>query len=144
MQKKDNPRKVIIKISEFMEIAISVVILIVIATMLVVMIYTHLDDPSLLDSSESFRLFLKTILNFVIGIEFVKMLVIHSGREILEVLTLTIAKHMIISENTPVDILIQIAAIAGIFAIQRFLITKETEKAHNSHVAEISDDDSES
>ena len=72
------------------------------------------------------------------------MLVIHSGREILEVLTLTIAKHMIISENTPVDILIQIAAIAGIFAIQRFLITKETEKAHNSHVAEISDDDSES
>ena len=68
MQKKDNPRKVIIKISEFMEIAISVMILIVIATMLVVMIYTHLNDPSLLDSSESFRLFLKTILNFVIGI----------------------------------------------------------------------------
>ena len=69
--------------------------------------------------------YLHNILTIVVGLEFVRMLIDTTPANILEVLTLAITRHVILSHDDPVSNLISVACIAGLFAIRRFLIPKE-------------------
>ena len=72
--------------------------------------------------------YLHHILTIVVGLEFVRMLVDTTPANILEVLTLAITRHVILSHDDPISNLVCIACIAGLFAIRRFLIPKEEMK----------------
>ena len=65
---------------------------------------------------------LHTLLNIVVGLEFVRMLIDTTPANILEVLTVAITRHVILSHDDPWSNLACIACIAGLFAIRRFLI----------------------
>ena len=65
---------------------------------------------------------LHELLTIVVGMEFVRMLVDTTPANILEVLTLAITRHVIISHDDPWSNLACVACIAGLFAIRRFLI----------------------
>lgn len=64
------------------------------------------------------------ILNIVVGLEFVRMLIDTTPANILEVLTVAITRHVILSHDDPVSNLLSVACIAGLFAIRRFLFRR--------------------
>lgn len=68
--------------------------------------------------------YLHHILTIVVGLEFVRMLVDTTPANILEVLTLAITRHVILSHDDPLSNIACIACIAGLFAIRRFLIPR--------------------
>ena len=72
--------------------------------------------------------FLESILSIVIGLEFVSMLVDFTPANILEVLVLAISRHVIINHSDPVSTIVCVVCIAGLFAIKKFLISKEDMK----------------
>lgn len=78
--------------------------------------------------------YLHHILTIVVGLEFVRMLVDTTPANVLEVLTLAITRHVILSHDDPVSNLISVACVAGLFAIRRFLIRRnelKTEMVEN-------------
>lgn len=69
--------------------------------------------------------YLHSILNIVVGLEFVRMLIDTTPASILEVLTVAITRYVILSHDNPLSNLASVACIAGLFAIRRFLIRRE-------------------
>ena len=65
---------------------------------------------------------LHNLLAIVVGLEFVRMLIDTTPANILEVLTVAITRHEVLSHDNPWSNLACIACIAGLFAIRRFLI----------------------
>ena len=68
--------------------------------------------------------YLHNILTIVVGLEFVRMLIDTTPANILEVLTVAITRHVILSHDNPWSNMACIACIAGLFAIRRFLIPR--------------------
>lgn len=67
---------------------------------------------------------LHNLLTIVVGLEFVRMLIDTTPANILEVLTVAITRHVVLSHDDPWSNLACIGCIAGLFAIRRFLIPK--------------------
>ena len=68
--------------------------------------------------------YLHHALTIVVGLEFVRMLIDTTPASILEVLTVAITRHVILSHDDPWSNLACIACIAGLFATRRFLIRR--------------------
>ena len=64
------------------------------------------------------------ILTIVVGLEFVRMLIDTTPANILEVLTVAITRHVVLSHDDPWSNVACIACIAGLFAIRRFLVRR--------------------
>ena len=67
---------------------------------------------------------LHNLLTIVVGLEFVRMLIDTTPANILEVLTVAITRHVVLSHDDPWSNVACIACIAGLFAIRRFLVPK--------------------
>ena len=67
---------------------------------------------------------LHNLLSIVVGLEFVRMLIDTTPANILEVLTVAITRHVVLSHDNPWSNLACIACIGGLFAIRRFLIRR--------------------
>lgn len=72
---------------------------------------------------------LKNLLTIVVGMEFVRMLIDTTPANILEVLTVAITRHVILTHDDPWSNLACVACIAGLFAIRRFLVRRSELKA---------------
>ncbi len=64
------------------------------------------------------------LLTIVVGLEFVRMLIDTTPANILEVLTVAITRHVVLSHDDPWSNVASIACIAGMFAVRRFLIRR--------------------
>ena len=64
------------------------------------------------------------LLLIVVGLEFVRMLIDTNPSNILEVLTVAITRHVVLTHDDPLSNVACIACIAGLFAIRRFLIRR--------------------
>ncbi len=67
---------------------------------------------------------LHNLLAVVVGLEFVRMLIDTTPANILEVLTVAITRHVVISHDDYWSNVACIACIAGLFAIRRFLVRR--------------------
>ena len=67
---------------------------------------------------------LHNLLTIVVGLEFVRMLIDTTPANILEVLTVAITRHVVLSHDDYWSNLVCIACIGGLFAIRRFLIRR--------------------
>lgn len=74
--------------------------------------------------------FLGNAFQIVIGVEFVKMLCKHTPATVVEVLMFAIARQMVVEHATPVENLVCIVGIAGLFAIRRFLFVESDKEDH--------------
>ena len=77
---------------------------------------------------------LHNLLTIVVGLEFVRMLIDTTPANILEVLTVAITRHVVLSHDDYWSNVACIACIAGLFAIRRFLIPKKEMKVELSEV----------
>ncbi|MEA4987768.1 MAG: phosphate-starvation-inducible PsiE family protein [Anaerovorax sp.] len=107
-------------------ISIIILLAIVIETILLVERFNVFEFGQL--SSGQINSILGSILWLVIGLEFIKMLMEHSHGAVLEVLLFAIARQMIVDHTTMIENFFAVAAIAGIFAIRKFLYNKEEDK----------------
>ena len=65
------------------------------------------------------------LLLLVMGIEFVKMLALHTADAVVDVLLFTIVRQMIVSHTDAAETLLGVAAVAGIFAVKKYLQARE-------------------
>ncbi len=84
-------------------------------------VYTMFTEPGYFADVEHV---LHNLLTIVVGLEFVRMLIDTTPANILEVLTVAITRHVVLSHDDPWSNVACIACIAGLFAIRRFLIRR--------------------
>ena len=82
---------------------------------------------SMSQGTVSYRHFLESALDLVIGIEFIKMLIKHTPGSVAEVLLFALARHMVLSGGSATENLLTVCAIAIIFAIRKFLFVESFE-----------------
>ena len=109
------------RILHWLERAIAVITLVALIIALAVeVIHMFTIDGYFVDITSC----LHHLLTIVIGIEFVRMLIDTTPANILEVLTLAITRHVILSHDDYWSNLACVACIAGLFAIRRFLVRR--------------------
>lgn len=109
--------------ARYTEIALSIVIIIVIALSGLRLILTT-AGTSIMDMDTSFfTSFLSQALSLVVGVEFVKMLCRHSAQTVVEVLLFATARQMVVEHLNPTQTLIGIVGITILFAIRKYLMT---------------------
>ncbi len=74
--------------------------------------------------------YLQNAMTLAIGVEFVKMLCSHSPGTVIEVLLFAIARQMVVEHLGIKETLIGIIAIAGLFAIRKYLFSSMDEVDH--------------
>lgn len=79
-------------------------------------------------NSEEFLIFLEQIFNYVVGIEFIKLLCKPNTENTFEVLIFLVAKHMIIGHKTALDMFLSVISISILCVIRRLLNTKFKQK----------------
>ncbi len=108
------------RILHFIERVIAATTLIVLLVALGMEFYNMLLVDKALDLSN----YLHNVLTIVVGLEFVRMLIDTTPASILEVLTVAITRHVILSHDDPWSNVACVACIAGLFAIRRFLVRR--------------------
>ena len=119
------PHNTILKAARALELAVAAVILAVIVCGGALLLWS--TGKTLLTAPASFSLgnFFSSALLLVMGIEFVQMLALHTADAVVDVLLFTIVRQMIVNHTDAVETLLGVAAVAGIFAIKKFLQTRE-------------------
>ena len=107
------------RILHFLERVVASLTIIALVVALVFEVWHGISDVSYVADVSNY---LHNILTIVVGLEFVRMLIDTTPANILEVLTVAITRHVILSHDDPWSNLACIACIAGLFAIRRFLI----------------------
>jgi len=115
------------KISNALEIAIAIMLLIIVAIKVIEIIF-YLVGFSMIIIDMEFERILSIALNLVIGVEFVKMLCKHTTESVIDVLLFAIARLIVVYHERTIDVLIGIVAIVGLLAAKKFLIVKISEK----------------
>jgi len=109
------------RILHFIERFIAAITIIVLLAALAVELYQMITVTGYLTDIETY---LHNVLTIVVGLEFVRMLIDTTPASILEVLTVAITRHVILSHDDPWSNVACIACIAGLFAIRRFLVRR--------------------
>ena len=109
------------RILHFIERAIAAITIVVLLAALAVELYQMVTVDGYLSDIETY---LHNVLTIVVGLEFVRMLIDTTPASILEVLTVAITRHVILSHDDPWSNVACIACIAGLFAIRRFLVRR--------------------
>lgn len=109
------------RILHFIERSIAAVTIIVLICALAMELYQIVTVNGYLADISTY---LHNVLTIVVGLEFVRMLIDTTPASILEVLTVAITRHVILSHDDPWSNVACIACIAGLFAIRRFLIRR--------------------
>lgn len=106
-----------------LELIIAVFILLVTVLQ---MVLTGKDSVEyLLAGQFSLDEFFSSTMSIIVGLEFMKMLILHTPRAVTDVLLFAIARQLVVSHSTPADTLIGVCAVVLIFVIKKFLHTKE-------------------
>ena len=105
----------------YVERTVAAITMIVLIISVVYQMYLLITDTAYLFDIEHF---LHNILTIVVGFEFVRMMIDTTPANILEVLTVAITRHVILSHDDYWSNLVCIACIGGLFAIRRYLIRR--------------------
>lgn len=114
---------------------------IIMAVIIVLTIYLIIKFPkNIFDfQSDGFTEFLSKMLTLVVGLEFVKMLCMHTPETVIEVLMFATARQMIVEHLNAIDTLIGVITIGILFAIRKFLLLKPKPPASAKKASEKDD-----
>lgn len=122
MDKKIN--RFFYKALHLLEYLIAILTVVVLLYLLGLEVFKMCTDNGYFDSADNF---LKNILTIVVGLEFVRMLINLTPANTLEVLIVAISRQVIINHDG-VSNIICVLCIGGLFAIRRFLVSKNDYK----------------
>jgi len=112
-------------VANFFEVVIAMIILIIVAIR-AAEIVAEVFGLNFVILQLSFDRILSMTLALVIGVEFTKMLFKHTPESVLDVLLFAIARQVVMYHERTMDLLFGIVAIAGLFAIKKYLVEKRS------------------
>lgn len=115
-----------LKVAQAMEIVMAVIILAAIVIRAVLLVAGVARELGEAPMSFSIDEFLSKVLLIIMGIEFVKMLMLHTYGAVIDVLLFAMARQMIVTHNGPEGTLLSVISVALIFAIKKYLYTGES------------------
>lgn len=113
----------LLKAAWILELIVALAILLATVVQLVLLGDTTLS--ALFQGEFQMDQFFSSVMTIVVGIEFIKMLLLHTPEAVTDVLLFAIARQLVVSHSSPVDTLLGVAAVALIFVVKRFLLTRE-------------------
>jgi len=112
------------RILHYIERTIAVATLVILVGFLILELY-QIAKTALTDVHElNLHDILTDILTIVVGMEFVRMLIDTTPANILEVLTVAMTRHIILTHDDYISNLVCVLCIGGLFAIRRFLVRR--------------------
>ena len=105
----------------FLERVIAIITIVALLTALTLEIYEMFTTAGYFEDTHNI---LHNLLTIVVGLEFVRMLIDTTPANILEVLTVAITRHVVLTHEDPWSNIASVACIAGLFAIRRYLIRR--------------------
>lgn len=115
------------KMASYVELVLSAFLLLVVVALSVRLIAQSV--PQVWSQQIDVMYYLESAMTLAIGIEFVKMLCTHTSETVIEILLFAISRQMIVEHLSTTETIIGVGAIAGLFAIRKYLfcgIRKET------------------
>ncbi len=112
------------RILHYIERAIAIVTLVILVGFLILELYNIVVHAISDVHSLELHDILTKILTIVVGMEFVRMLIDTTPANILEVLTVAMTRHIILTHDDYLSNLVCVICIAGLFAIRRFLVRR--------------------
>ena len=109
----------------FFEYAIAVLTLVFILALIVLEVKKIFTVGSYFFTAD---VFLKNMLTILVGLEFVRMLINLTAANTIEVLIVAIARQVIIDHDNALGNIACVLCIAGLFAIRKFLLSKNDVK----------------
>lgn len=109
-------------IVDFLEIIVGILLAIAIVILVIYLAGDLIYIVTESDKLEAFGVYLDTAFNFVIGIEFIKMLCKHTPETVVEVLLFAIARGLIVGHMSTIHNLIGILSIVILFATRKYLL----------------------
>ena len=126
MEKESKVFKIFDKITRVFEIVIAITLIIIILAEFIEFI-TDFAGIKVFNLNMSFQEILNIAFNLIIGLEFTRMLYTPTPRAIIHILLFAIARQMILHSRGVIDSLLCVIAIAGLFAINKYLISRTKE-----------------
>ncbi|MDO4553961.1 MAG: transporter [Lachnospiraceae bacterium] len=124
-------QKKLYKLSGWIEIFISIILVIAVMIFAVGLIKNLYDIVIVGEERMSlFNDFLGNAFQIVIGIEFIKMLCKHTPNTVVEVLMFAMARQMVVEHTSPLENILCVLGIAILFLIRRFLFTEIDKEDH--------------
>lgn len=108
----------------FLETFIAIVSVLVLAALLATELAHIFTEPGFFEAEDAISNYLHETLSIVVALEFIKLLLHLTPSNILEVLTMAIARGIIVNHGSAVDNLLSITCIIGMFAARRYLIPR--------------------
>ena len=129
------------KICELLELIVAFLVLVGIAFSICGLLKDFEIFRLMFKDIENFRVYLDQIFAIVIGIEFLQMLCRPNSDNIMEVLIFLVARHMIVSDTTPMEDFISVISIILLCVLRRYLhVTREKMKAEGKLSGEDKED----
>lgn len=133
----EKTRKIMHQICDILEFLLAIIVCIALVAAMVMQAPGMVKMLTESNGTEGFIEVLEQIMNMVVGIEFIKMLCKPNPDNVIEVLLFLVARHMIIDENTALDILLSVLSIAILFIVrQAFHIVHERKSQLVNKVAQ--------
>ncbi len=117
--------KVVFKALQVMEIVISIVTFIALVAALVMEVYQMITVPGYLyDTSD----LLDNMLSIVVGMEFIRTLLVPTPANVVEMLIIAISRHVVLNHSDPLTDISCVLCVIGLIATRRFLIDRKKDK----------------
>ena len=81
--------------------------------------------------------FFGSVMSVVVGLEFIKMLVLHTPKAVTDVLLFAIARQLVVSHSSAMETLLGVAAVALIFVVKKFLLDQEASSSPADHLSNL-------
>ncbi len=113
----------LVKLMKIVEVLIAVILMAAVLVSTLAMVVYGIDSMS----AHTFQLndVLERALTIVVGIEFIKMLILHTPQSVIEVLMYAVARQIIISHDSALENLYGVLAVLLIFLIEKYFLSNK-------------------
>ena len=127
------------EISYLIELLISVLVGVAVVIMAVWIAIDIFKLSATKESVDLLEMVFDKAITLAIGAELIKMLCKHTPETVIEVLAFALARQLIVVHSSPMDNLITVAAIAVLFAVRKFLLSRHDMVETPDGLVEIDD-----
>ena len=114
-------RHVIQRVCDIIELCIAAAVGVGLAVSLLLFIPEAVGILTSSADASSFLLFLEELFSFIVGVEFIKMLLHPNAENVIEVLVFLVARHMIIESNSSLDLLLSVISVILLYGCRLIL-----------------------
>lgn len=124
MNNTDLKKKILSKlygVSYYLEMFISLLLTVVIIFLSVKLVINIFDIDFMLSNEDVFTYFMENAMSLAVGVELIKMLCKHSASTVVEVLLFAIARQIIVSHSSVINMVAGVLCIVALLATRKFL-----------------------